>query len=117
MNLMAAWSRGAKADALPFAEAPCRSPKNASSVTCPRPACAASHPEYPMSRRSPRIILSLALLLGASVSHAAIEFTPYELVAYDGAKAQVERGEIAVPENRARPDGRQIKLGFVRFPA
>jgi pimeloyl-ACP methyl ester carboxylesterase len=64
-----------------------------------------------------QIIAALAILLCAGVSRAAIEFTPYELVANNGAKAQVERGEITVPENRARPQGRQIKLGFVRFPA
>jgi pimeloyl-ACP methyl ester carboxylesterase len=68
------------------------------------------------SRHAP-IIATLALLLCASAASAAIEFAPYELLASDGAKAQVERGEITVPENRARPHGRQIKLGFVRFPA
>jgi pimeloyl-ACP methyl ester carboxylesterase len=69
-----------------------------------------------MSRRIARMIATAALVF-AGVANAAIEFTPYELVAQDGAKAQVERGEITVPENRAHPKGRQIKLGFVRFPA
>ena len=69
-----------------------------------------------MPRRSPRILAALALLLCAAAAHAA-EFTPYELVTRDGVKAQIERGEISVPENRARPHGKQIKLGFVRFPA
>ena len=62
-------------------------------------------------------ILAIALLMIAGATRAAIDFTPYELVAYDGAKAQVERGEITVLENRAQPQGRQIKLGFVRFRA
>jgi pimeloyl-ACP methyl ester carboxylesterase len=58
-----------------------------------------------------------AALIFAGPANAAIEFTPYELVAQDGAKAQVERGEISVPENRAHPQGKQIRLGFVRFAA
>jgi pimeloyl-ACP methyl ester carboxylesterase len=56
-------------------------------------------------------------LLSTSAVRAAIEVTPYEFVAQGGAKTQVERGEFTVPENRARPRGRQIRLGFVRFPA
>jgi pimeloyl-ACP methyl ester carboxylesterase len=69
-----------------------------------------------MPSRSPKIIAALALLLCASATRAA-EFAAYELVTRDGAKAQVERGEIIVPENRAHPHGKQIKLGFVRFAA
>ena len=69
-----------------------------------------------MFRRMPEIVAALAALLCATASSAS-EFVPYELVARDGAKVQVERGEITVPENRAHPQGRQIKLGFVRFPA
>jgi pimeloyl-ACP methyl ester carboxylesterase len=70
-----------------------------------------------MPRRRSTIIAVLYLLLCVTASHAATGFTPYELIASDGAKAQVERGEISVPENRSRPHGKQIKLGFVRFPA
>jgi pimeloyl-ACP methyl ester carboxylesterase len=73
--------------------------------------------EYPMPRRFPKMIATATLLICAGAAKAAIEFTPYELVAQDGAKAQVERGEISVPENRARPKAKQIKLGFVRFTA
>lgn len=62
-------------------------------------------------------MITAAAFLVAGTANAAIEFTPYELVAQDGAKAQVERGEITVPVNRAHPNGKQIKLGFVRFPA
>jgi pimeloyl-ACP methyl ester carboxylesterase len=69
-----------------------------------------------MSRCIPWTIAAAALLF-AGTANAAIEVTPYELVAQDGAKAQVERGEISVPVNRAHPGGKQIKLGFVRFPA
>jgi pimeloyl-ACP methyl ester carboxylesterase len=69
-----------------------------------------------MSRRIPRLIAAAVLLYSGAAS-AAIEFKPYELVAQDGSKAQVERGEITVPESRARPQGKQITLGFVRFPA
>ena len=71
-----------------------------------------------MYRRIPRSIAAAVLLyVHAGAASAAIEFKPYELVAQDGSKAQVERGEITVPENRAHPAGRQITLGFVRFPA
>ena len=69
-----------------------------------------------MPSHSPKIIAALALLLCASATRAA-EFAAYELVTRDGAKAQVERGEIIVPENRAHPHGKQIQLGFVRFAA
>ena len=69
-----------------------------------------------MFRRMPEIAAALASLLCATASGAA-DLAPYELVARDGAKVQVERGEITVPENRAHPQGKQIKLGFVRFPA
>jgi pimeloyl-ACP methyl ester carboxylesterase len=132
MNLMATCSRGAEVNTLSFAEGLCRSPKSASSLAISRSACVAIQLEYPMPRRVPRIILSATLLIcaGAAIAdttradttradttRAVVPFTPYELVAHDGAKAQVERGEISIPENRARPKGRQIKLGFVRFPA
>ena len=63
------------------------------------------------------IPLALVLLLAPLPIRAAVEVAPYELVALDGSKAQVERGEITVPENRASQNGRKIKLGFVRFPA
>jgi pimeloyl-ACP methyl ester carboxylesterase len=69
-----------------------------------------------MSRRIARMIAAAALLV-VGAAHAAVEFTPYDLIAQDGAKAQLERGEISVPENRAHPKGKLIKLGFVRFPA
>jgi pimeloyl-ACP methyl ester carboxylesterase len=70
-----------------------------------------------MSHRPASIVVILGLLLVAGAARAGIAFTPYELVAGDGSKAQVERAEITVPENRAHPHGKQIKLGFVRFPA
>jgi pimeloyl-ACP methyl ester carboxylesterase len=69
-----------------------------------------------MSRRIVRIFAATAACV-AGAAHAAIAFSPYELIAQDGAKTQVERGEITVPESRARSNGRQIKLGFVRFRA
>jgi pimeloyl-ACP methyl ester carboxylesterase len=70
-----------------------------------------------MAHRIARTFAAAALLICTGAANSAIEFTPFELVALDGVKAQVERGEITVPENRARPEGKQIKLGFVRFPA
>lgn len=40
---------------------------------------------------------------------------PYEFVANSGKKNPSEKGELWVPENRSKPNSRQIKLEFVRF--
>jgi pimeloyl-ACP methyl ester carboxylesterase len=117
MNLMATCSRDKAAHALSLAEARCRSPKSASRWAISHSACSAVQPEYPMSRRIARMIAAATLLICTGAANSAIDFTPLEFIAQDGAKAQAERGEITVPENRSRPNGRQIKLDFVRFPA
>jgi pimeloyl-ACP methyl ester carboxylesterase len=70
-----------------------------------------------MPHTSRPILAALVTLAYAALAHAEVNFTPYELVAQDGSKAQVERGEILVPENRAHPDGRKLRLGFVRLSA
>jgi pimeloyl-ACP methyl ester carboxylesterase len=40
---------------------------------------------------------------------------PYTFTGPNGVKVEVERGTFEVPENRAKPESRRIKLGFYRF--
>lgn len=65
-------------------------------------ACAASPPEAPPP---------------AQLSYPAptLTFSPYDFTARDGTKVEAERGEFEVPENRADPASRRIRIGFVRF--
>jgi pimeloyl-ACP methyl ester carboxylesterase len=69
-----------------------------------------------MNMRVLWMIAMLGCVSGAEAA-AAINWTPEELVARGGAKAMVERGEIMVPESRARAGSRMLRLSFVRFPA
>jgi pimeloyl-ACP methyl ester carboxylesterase len=59
-------------------------------------------------------------VLGAVLSSGAVSAAPpapYEFRAADGTTVAAELGEIEVPENRARPDGRLLRLKYVRFRA
>jgi pimeloyl-ACP methyl ester carboxylesterase len=59
--------------------------------------------------------LALILSLGAARAAQAGE-TPYVFEA-QGQKIDAFRGEFEVPENRANPQSRNIKLAYVRFPS
>jgi pimeloyl-ACP methyl ester carboxylesterase len=52
---------------------------------------------------------------GAAASAPALTVEPITFTAKDGTKVDAERGSFEVPENRTRPGGRMIKIGFVRF--
>ncbi|HEX8173074.1 MAG TPA: alpha/beta hydrolase [Thermoanaerobaculia bacterium] len=59
----------------------------------------------------------LLLVLAASAHAATIKTEPFAFKAEDGTVVQIERGELRVPENRAKSDSRTITLRFVRFPS
>lgn len=51
----------------------------------------------------------------ASESRPAVRFEPYTFETFGGKTADAELGAFSVPENRSRPDSRNIELRFVRF--
>ncbi|MEQ8178337.1 MAG: alpha/beta fold hydrolase [Amphiplicatus sp.] len=63
-------------------------------------ACASPAPSAPASAQAP-----------------ALAIEPYTFTARDGTTVEAERGTFEVPENRADPSSRRIKLSFVRFPS
>lgn len=73
------------------------------------------------------LLASLALSLAACASPApsapasaqapTLTIEPYTFTARDGTIVEAERGTFEVPENRADPDSRRIRLSFVRFPS
>jgi pimeloyl-ACP methyl ester carboxylesterase len=66
-------------------------------------------------------LLTGTLALGASGLSATgaegIRFEPYTFEARSGEKVAAEKGVFEVPENRAKPGSRVLKLSFVRFAA
>jgi pimeloyl-ACP methyl ester carboxylesterase len=78
-----------------------------------------------MTPRLPRLpglrqLLAATLLSILAAPHAdgaeSIRFKPYSYKTRDGQKiTDAEIGRIQVPENRGRPDGKQIELAFIRF--
>lgn len=61
---------------------------------------------------------ALALSAGAALAAApapALTLEPYVFTARDGTKVEAQKGTFEVPENRADPKSRKIKIGFVRF--
>lgn len=68
------------------------------------------------SLRSP-LLLFLMLLVPAPPVTASelVSLEPYTFETADGETVPAELGKLRVPENRAKPDGRQIELSFVRF--
>ena len=65
-------------------------------------------------------LVALLVALGATAPTLAreqprIRFEPHRFEAADGTSVDAELGELLVPENRARPDSRMIRLRFVRF--
>lgn len=52
---------------------------------------------------------------GGDPPAGAVAFQPYTLRTFDGKEYPAEVGRMAVPEDRARPAGRRIALGFVRL--
>ncbi|MDX1393843.1 MAG: alpha/beta hydrolase [Gemmatimonadota bacterium] len=78
----------------------------------------------PRSHRplTPALVLALAPLVACGGSDAVPRYvsvppTPYTFVSSAGDTVQAERGELLVPENRANPDSRSIRLAYVRFPS
>lgn len=63
--------------------------------------------------------LSLFAAFGASpsVARAAVEWTSDSLTTFEGTSRSVERGALLVPEDRSKPEGTRIRLGFVRMRA
>lgn len=64
--------------------------------------------------------LVLASLCSFGMSWAAasdLTFTPYEFKPRDGETLAAEQGTFTVPERRANPASRRIKIAFVRFAA
>jgi pimeloyl-ACP methyl ester carboxylesterase len=59
--------------------------------------------------------LSLASATGAAAN--GLEVIPYEFKPRNGDPVPAEQGTFTVPERRADPASRRIKLTFVRFPA
>ncbi len=62
-----------------------------------------------------------AMALGIAVPAAAdtdsgLSLEPFEFEASSGEVIAAEKGRFSVPENRSKPDGKQLKLAFVRFP-
>lgn len=45
----------------------------------------------------------------------ALTLEPYVFTAANGTKVDVEKGTFEVPENRANPNSRKIKISFIRF--
>lgn len=77
-----------------------------------------------MSRLVDGLVLTSLFLFGAGPSSSqesddgiSLSLMPYQFESRGGAVVDAERGEIAVPENRADPRSRRIRLGFVRFSA
>ena len=71
------------------------------------------------AKRVAAMLLSTVLLTGCVNSE---EWRPpveeaLTFEANNGDTAEALRGELFVPENRANPDSRQIKLNYVKFPA
>ncbi|MEQ8935119.1 MAG: hypothetical protein RIE56_04940, partial [Amphiplicatus sp.] len=65
------------------------------------------------------LILSLASCASPapSAQAPALAIEPYTFAARDGTTVEAERGTFEVPENRADPASRKIRLSFVRFPS
>ncbi len=65
-----------------------------------------------------RALLAVLLLSCAGTpARPAYHAKPYTFEPSTGEKVAAELGEIEVPEDRAQPTSRRIKLRFVRFPA
>ncbi len=69
-----------------------------------------------------RLTLVTLFLAATAVAASDIEnpfglrFEPYEFEPAGGDKVDSEFGRFTVPENRSRPDGKQLELAFLRFP-
>jgi pimeloyl-ACP methyl ester carboxylesterase len=64
----------------------------------------------------PLFALVVGLLFSAfSGANAQVQWTPHEVTSPDGKTLACELGRLRVPENRAKPDGAQIELAFVRL--
>lgn len=63
------------------------------------------------------VVATVSTSAAWSAGDRALKLEPHTFQARDGTSVEAELGAIRVPENRARPESRQIKLEFVRFPA
>jgi pimeloyl-ACP methyl ester carboxylesterase len=63
------------------------------------------------------ILIALAAPVPAIAGQDALQLAPGSRTASDGSPVQYEAGAIEVPENRARPGSRRIKVGVLRIKA
>jgi hypothetical protein len=65
------------------------------------------------------LVVFFALFAGTALESSALaaglSVEPIVFAARDGTKVDAERGSFEVPENRADPASRKIKISFVRF--
>jgi pimeloyl-ACP methyl ester carboxylesterase len=61
------------------------------------------------------VAISVLLSTGAAASQASVAWAPETLKLTDGRATSVERGTLAVPEDRAKPMGRRIDLALLRM--
>ena len=62
------------------------------------------------------LALSIASIITCQTAHATVPLSDYEYVGYQGQKVAAKKGTFIVPENRAKPNGKQLELTFVKFP-
>jgi|CXWL01.1.fsa_nt_gi pimeloyl-ACP methyl ester carboxylesterase len=60
-------------------------------------------------------LILLAALPLAACTPPAWRLEPTTFIADDGTKVAAELGKLRVPENRSKPDSRQITISFIRF--
>lgn len=70
-------------------------------------ACAAAPQETPPAQ--------VQIKAEAEAPAPALTLEPYVFTAANGTKVDAEKGTFEVPENRANPNSRKIKISFIRF--
>ncbi|HET9950658.1 MAG TPA: alpha/beta fold hydrolase [Candidatus Eisenbacteria bacterium] len=74
-------------------------------------------------RRGARVVLAAALLAAAlptaapGRASAALEWMPDTLMTFEKTTRSVERGVLPVAQDRSKPEGPQVQLGFLRYRA
>lgn len=61
------------------------------------------------------LLVTLLVLAPPATAAQLVSLEPYAFQAANGETVSAELGKLRVPEKRAKPDGRQIELAFVRF--
>ena len=62
------------------------------------------------------LALSIASIITSQTAHATVPLSDYEYVGYQGQTEAAQKGSFTVPENRAKPNDKQLELTFVKFP-